>query len=84
VSCHRPEKIRVSPARPADAANAIEGEIYDIAYLGDMTVYLVQLDDGKIVRASSMNAARLSENPLTWNDRVWVSFRPDAGVILTR
>ena len=80
----RPEKIRVSPARPADAANAIEGEIYDIAYLGDMTVYLVQLDDGKIVRASSMNAARLSENPLTWNDRVWVSFRPDAGVILTR
>ncbi|CAM5525963.1 putrescine transport system ATP-binding protein [Aquamicrobium terrae] len=80
----RPEKIRVSPARPADAVNAIEGEIYDIAYLGDMTVYHVRLDDGKIVRASSMNAARISENPLTWNDRAWVSFRPDAGVVLTR
>ncbi len=80
----RPEKIRVSPARPADAVNAVEGEIYDIAYLGDMTVYHVRLDDGKIVRASSMNAARASENPLTWNDRAWVSFRPDAGVVLTR
>ncbi|WP_315918899.1 ABC transporter ATP-binding protein [Mesorhizobium sp. SP-1A] len=80
----RPEKIKVSSARPAGAVNAIEGEIYDIAYLGDMTVYLVRLDDGRIVRASSMNAARLIEDPLTWNDRAWVSFRPDAGVVLTR
>ncbi len=80
----RPEKIMVSPARPADAANAIEGEIYDIAYLGDMTVYLVQLGNGKIVRASSVNAARVMENPLTWNDRAWISFRPDAGIVLAR
>ena len=80
----RPEKVKVSSAKPEGAANAIEGEIYDIAYLGDMTVYLVRLDDGKIVRASSMNAVRLVEDPLTWNDRAWVSFRPDAGVLLTR
>jgi putrescine transport system ATP-binding protein len=31
-----------------------------------------------------MNAARLTEDPLSWNDRAWVSFRPDAGVVLTR
>jgi len=80
----RPEKVKVSSAKPEGAANAIEGEIYDIAYLGDMTVYLVRLDDGKIVRASSMNAVRLVEDPLTWNDRAWVSFRPDAGVLLIR
>lgn len=80
----RPEKIRVSSKRPADAANAMEGLVYDIAYLGDMTVYHVKLDDGQIVRASAMNATRTTDDPLTWDDRAWISFRPDAGVVLTR
>jgi putrescine transport system ATP-binding protein len=80
----RPEKIRVSSRRPADAVNAIEGEIYDIAYLGDMTVYHVKLDDGQVIKASALNAARVIDDPLTWNDRAWVSFRPDAGVVLTQ
>ena len=80
----RPEKIKVSSKKPDGAVNAIAGEVYDIAYLGDMTVYHVRLDDGQVVRASTMNAARVAEDPLTWNDRAWVSFRPDAGVVLTR
>ncbi|TIR57030.1 MAG: TOBE domain-containing protein, partial [Mesorhizobium sp.] len=80
----RPEKIKVSSRKPADAVNALEGEVYDVAYLGDMTVYHIKLDDGQMVRASALNAARVSEDPLTWNDRAWVSFRPDAGVVLTR
>ena len=81
----RPEKIRVSSRKPADAtANAMEGEIFDIAYLGDMTVYHVRLDHGQVVKASSLNASRATEDPLTWNDRAWISFPPDAGVVLTR
>jgi len=81
----RPEKIRVSPHAPANGnGNAMEGEVYDIAYLGDMTVYLVKLADGQVVKASALNSARITENPLTWNDRVWISFAPDAGVVLTR
>ena len=80
----RPEKIRVSSARPQGAVNAMEGEIYDIAYLGDMTVYHVKLPDGRIVKASALNAARASDDPLTWNDRAWISFAADAGVVLAR
>src|SRR5262245_29841528 len=38
----RPEKIAVSSRKPADGLNAAEGEIYDIAYLGDMTLYHVR------------------------------------------
>jgi putrescine transport system ATP-binding protein len=80
----RPEKIRVSSKKPGDDVNALEGQVYDIAYLGDMTVYHVRLDDGQVVRASAMNATRTADDPLTWDDRAWVSFRPDAGVVLTR
>ena len=81
----RPEKIRVSSKKPAAAAgNAMQGEIYDIAYLGDMTVYHVKLPDGRIVKASALNAARASDDPLTWNDKAWISFPADAGVVLVR
>ena len=80
----RPEKIRVSSRRPEGAVNAMEGEVFDLAYLGDMTVYHVRLDDGQVVKASSLNASRITEDPLTWNDRAWISFTPDAGVVLTR
>src|SRR5690606_4288978 len=80
----RPEKIKVSSKRPEGAANAMEGEIWDLAYLGDMTVYHVRLDDGQVVTASALNSSRTVEDPLSWEDRAWISFAPDAGVVLTR
>ena len=81
----RPEKIKVSSKKPADSdVNAAEGEIFDIAYLGDMTVYHVKLGDGQVIKASSLNSARQTDDPLTWSDRAWISFKPDSGVVLTR
>lgn len=81
----RPEKIRVSSRPPADGtANVMEGEIWDLAYLGDMTVYHVKLADGQVVKASALNSARITDDPLSWHDRAWISFAPDAGVVLTR
>ncbi|WP_295814081.1 ABC transporter ATP-binding protein [uncultured Nitratireductor sp.] len=80
----RPEKIDISRKRPERAANAVEGEVWDIAYLGDMTIHHVKLDDGRIVKASSINRRRAVEDALTWHDRAWISFPADAGVVLTR
>ncbi len=79
----RPEKVRIAHEAPADTAlNAIEGEVVDIAYFGDMTLYNVRLDSGTSVRASRLNAERSVENAITWQDRVWLSWTPDAGVVL--
>ncbi|MBX3681649.1 MAG: ABC transporter ATP-binding protein [Thauera sp.] len=81
----RPEKIKVSSKEPAAGTpNVLSGEIYDLAYLGDMTVYHVRLGDGQVVKASALNASRSSEDPLTWHDKAWISFAPDAGLVLTR
>lgn len=80
----RPEKIKVSSRRPEGGVNALEGEVYDLAYLGDMTVYHIRLDDGQVVKASALNSSRASADPLTWNDRAWISFLPDAGIVLAR
>ena len=79
----RPEKLKLSKKKPADVGvNAMEGEVYDIAYLGDMTVFHVKLTGGKVIKISQMNASRAAEEPLAWDDKVWVTFAPDAGIVL--
>ncbi|MEW5423620.1 ABC transporter ATP-binding protein [Amorphus sp. 3PC139-8] len=81
----RPEKLRILRERPAEASvNAVEGEVWDIAYLGDVSIYNVKLDDGTIMRATVANTTRLVERPITWEDRVWLEWDRNAGVILTR
>ncbi len=48
-----------------------------------MTVFHVKLAaGGKVVKISQMNASRSAEEPLAWDDKVWVSFAPDAGIVL--
>ncbi|KAA2237758.1 ABC transporter ATP-binding protein [Salinarimonas soli] len=80
----RPEKIRLHETPPAAAtANVLAGEVWDIGYLGDWTVYRIRLPSGELIRLSRANASRFVEQPVGWEDRVHVSFAPDAGVILT-
>jgi putrescine transport system ATP-binding protein len=35
-----------------------------------------------VVRCTQANRARLLERPVTWEDRVWLTWTPDASVIL--
>ncbi|OJF90833.1 ABC transporter ATP-binding protein [Rhizobium sp. 58] len=79
----RPEKIRVGNTQPACAPlNAAQGVVWDIGYLGDMTVFHVKLGDGRVVKASSLNAVRLVEDPIGYDQDVWVWFDENAGVVL--
>jgi putrescine transport system ATP-binding protein len=81
----RPEKLSVSLEKPADGnGNAVSGEVIDIGYLGDISVYHVRLPTGAMVKATLTNRTRMVERPITWNDKVWLSWTPDAGVVLTR
>ncbi|ESR23691.1 ABC transporter ATP-binding protein [Lutibaculum baratangense] len=81
----RPEKMRISLDQPEDTSvNCVPGEVWDVAYLGDISIYHVKLDSGEIVKSSVTNLTRLVERPITWDDRVWLSWPRDAGVVLTR
>ena len=81
----RPEKVRISHAQPTDAgANCVDGVVWDIGYLGDVSVYKVRLDTGFVVKAAAPNLARLIERPFSFGERVWLSWAGDAGVVLTR
>ena len=79
----RPEKVAISAEKP-EAANALQGKILDIAYLGNISTYHVELPGGRIIKAQTANNRRLSRRSFTWEDDVWLSFTDTAGVLLER
>ncbi|NKN34740.1 ABC transporter ATP-binding protein [Agrobacterium sp. a22-2] len=81
----RPEKVHISTEAPADTSvNALHGEVWDIGYLGDFSVFIVKLDDGRMFRAAQANISRLVDRPITFGDMVWLTWPADAGLVLTR
>ncbi|MFL5162468.1 MAG: ABC transporter ATP-binding protein, partial [Microvirga sp.] len=79
----RPEKMVIQRDPPGPGAiNVLTGEVWDIGYLGDWTVYRVKLATGEILRVTRANASRFVENPIDWDEQVYVTFAPDAAVIL--
>ncbi len=81
----RPEKVRISMDAPADnSANALQGEVWDIGYLGDFSVFIVKLADGSTFRAAQANVSRLVDRPITVDDKVWLTWPAEAGLVLTR
>ena len=79
----RPEKFGLAKEPPIDpSTNCVEGEVWDIGYLGDVSIYHVRLASGVTLRCTQANRLRLIERPVTWEDRVWLTWAPDAAVIL--
>ena len=83
--CHlaiRPEKVAISTERPEEASNAVQGRILDIAYLGNISTYHVELPTGVVIKAQAANTRRISRRSYTWEDTVWLSWTATAGVLL--
>jgi putrescine transport system ATP-binding protein len=80
----RPEKMRIAHERPQGPANCVGGEVASIGYLGDLSLYKVRLESGFVVKATLANTTRLTERAIGAGDRVWLSWAPDAGVVLTK
>jgi putrescine transport system ATP-binding protein len=78
----RPEKVMISAEKPADRQNAVQGTVIDIAYLGNISTYHVQLTNGTLIKAQAANSRRRASRPFTWEDNVWLSWTDTAGVIL--
>jgi putrescine transport system ATP-binding protein len=78
----RPEKISIQRDRPS-GANAFHGEIKDLAYFGKDSLYRVTLPSGRIVSVHAVNRSREGEAKPDWHDRVWLSFDPQAAIVLT-
>ncbi|HEX5648032.1 MAG TPA: polyamine ABC transporter ATP-binding protein [Steroidobacteraceae bacterium] len=80
----RPEKIMMSREKPAQADNWAGATVQDIAYMGDMSIYLLRLDSGKVVRITQPNTYRHADDRITWDERVHLSWHPESPVVVTK
>jgi len=79
----RPEKVFMSTAAPEGTDNVVRGAVQDIAYLGDLSIYLVKLPTGKVVRVTQPNTSRHAE-AITWDQQVYLSWDSTSPVVVTR
>ncbi|TDP01903.1 ABC transporter ATP-binding protein [Marinomonas balearica] len=82
----RPEKLRIAK-QSFDLfdsnVNCAKGQIIDVAYMGSQSIYKVKLLSGNEVRVTQPNVSRSSEDRLTWDDHVILTWDPDSSVVLT-
>ena len=79
----RPEKIFMSTAAPEGSDNVVRGAVQDIAYLGDLSIYIVKLPIGKVVRVTQPNTSRHAE-AIGWDQQVYLSWDASSPVVVTR
>jgi putrescine transport system ATP-binding protein len=77
----RPEKIQLSVEPPQQTDNVTRGVVKEIAYMGDMSVYLVQLSTGKMMRVTQPNAHRHADD-ITWDQQVYLHWHASSPVVL--
>jgi len=77
----RPEKIVLSASRP-ETAQAISGEVVEIAYEGDRSLYRVAVKAGPVMLVSRANTVRIQEEAFRRGQTVWLGWNNDAGQVL--
>jgi putrescine transport system ATP-binding protein len=85
----RPEKVRltryeVGRHEQAVTENAVAATVVDIGYLGDLSLYRLRTEAGVALQAAIANTEPLIARGIGWNDKVWLSFAPEAAIVLTR
>ena len=82
----RPEKINLSITPPKNTGpNQIMGQVEDIGYLGETSIYKVRLQNGQIVDVTATNQRRPMNrtHSITWEDTVFLSWEPESVMLLT-
>lgn len=79
----RPQKLLLHRKKPRTKFNVFAGQVWDIAYLGDVTYYKVKLENGEFAKTAVLNR-ELEKDPITWEDRVWLSFDESGGMVLAQ
>lgn len=84
----RPEKITLckpghaAPKDSPDGTNHAEGVIRGMSYLGDITIYEVELPTGRRIRVSRTNLSRFDQDDFTWDEPVALHWHPTSPVTL--
>jgi len=80
----RPEKVHISRERPDGGDNWTSATVRDIAYMGDLSIYLLKLPSGKIVRVTQPNVYRHADERVTWDEQVYLRWDATSPVVVLK
>ena len=80
----RPEKMLMSRERPQGTDNWTAAVVRDSAYMGDLSIYLLKLESGKIVRVTQPTAFRHADERITWEETVYLTWDASSPVVVTK
>ena len=80
----RPEKISMSKTKPEKSARhvCLQGEVLELAYMGNLSIYRVRVDGGQVVQVTAPNLQRLDRRQIDWGARVYLSWRTENSLVL--
>ncbi len=89
----RPEKMYLHVPGRGDAINAAKkdapeghnfarGTIKGMSYLGDSTLFEIELESGRMIRVRRPNLSRADQADFTWEDKVSMHWTSDSPVVL--
>lgn len=83
----RPEKIELASAREeggnAQAVNCVSGRVREVGYRGDVSILLVEIPSGRLVRVTRPNRVREGEPRAVRDEAVSLSWHRASPVVLT-
>jgi ABC-type Fe3+/spermidine/putrescine transport system ATPase subunit len=75
----RPERVTVGEV---DAANRLAGIVVQRSYAGETLTRVVRLEDGTLMRATTVLQQGLAGEPVAVGDSVTLSWQPNASILL--
>jgi len=79
----RPEKIRLSKAKPEGEVNQVKATVRDRSYFGSFTVYNLELEGGRRLKVSESNVERNRADAPAEGEVAWATWPDTAQVVLT-
>ena len=79
----RPEKLFISRDPPDNSEDIrVKGIVDDLGYLGNLSLYRVRLESGKVILVSQQNRQRSAKRSIEWEEQIWISWRPRSSIVL--
>ena len=79
----RPEKVTMSKHSPNDPKlNCLQARVQDFAYMGNSSIYRVELTGGKVLQITVPNLRRMDQREIEWDDEVFLSWERASTIIL--
>jgi putrescine transport system ATP-binding protein len=79
----RPEKIKMTLEDPHDPSQiTLRGEVLEFAYMGNISIYRVKIEEGVVLQITIPNLDRTAERKIEWDDQVFISWHPENSLVL--